>query len=149
MSAKQHIAACFDVLWIVQTRERVVYNPRERDLFRLLLFGSGVKNTQRRERAVKRYDRLGLYSLGSGRLVMQKINGRKRAVIPNMKRIRRRRRKSSLLLIIRNSADNTSPPSRMFMTASVFNFPKKGTLKYCLYNKRETRDLTSFMKSNP
>ena len=80
---------------------------------------------------------------------MQKMNGRKRAVIPNMKRIRRRRRKSSLLLIIRNSAENTSPPSRMFMTASVFNFPKKGTFKYCFYNQQETQDLTSLIKSNP
>ena len=149
MSAKQHIAACFDVLWIVQTSERVVYNLRERDLFWFLLFGRGVKNVHKVEKEQKRYDRLGLYSLGSGRLVMQKMNGRKRAVIPNMKRIRRRRRKSSLLLIIRNSAENRSPPSRMFMTASVFNFPKKGTFKYCFYNQQETRDLTSLIKSNP
>ena len=149
MSAKQHIAACFDVLWIVQTSERVVYNLRECDLFWFLLFGRGVKNVNKVEKEQKRYDRLGLYSLGSGRLVMQKMNGRKRAVIPNMKRIRRRRRKSSLLLIIRNSAENTSPPSRMFMTASVFNFPKKGTFKYCFYNQQETRDLTSLIKSNP
>ena len=50
MSAKQHIAACFDVLWIVQTSERVVYNLRERDLFWFLLFGRGVKNVHKVEK---------------------------------------------------------------------------------------------------
>lgn len=54
MSAKQHIAACFDVLWIVQTSERVVYNPRERDLFWFLLFGRGVKNVNKVEREQKK-----------------------------------------------------------------------------------------------
>lgn len=54
MSAKQHIAACFDVLWIVQTSERVVYNLRERDLFWFLLFGRGVKNVHKVEKEQKK-----------------------------------------------------------------------------------------------